>query len=170
MLGYVTTQGRGLADRLLADLASDLRARGWKLAGVVQINLDHHPDRLCDMDLHVLGQNHHVRISQDLGPHARGCRLDTGGLEQAVGLVEADLATRPALLIINKFGKSEAEGRGFRNVIGIALAEGIPVLTAVSRHNLKSFMEFSDGFAEPVEADAGSLLSWCEKTCAAPQD
>ena len=169
MLGYVTTQGRGLADRLLADLADDLRARGWKLAGVVQVNLDRHPDRLCDMELHVLGKNHYVRISQDLGPHARGCRLDAGGLEQAVGLVEADLATRPALLIINKFGKSEAEGRGFRNVIGMALAEGIPVLTAVSQHNLQGFMAFSDGLAEPVSADADSLLCWCEKTCAAPQ-
>jgi hypothetical protein len=167
MLGYVMAQGRGAADKLLADLADNLAARGWPLAGVVQLNLERRPDRLCDMELRVLGHDHMVRISQDLGPQARGCRLDPTGLEHAVGLVEAALDTRPALLIINKFGKSEAEGRGFRAVIGRALAEDIPVLTAVSTGNLAGFEAFSAGLGTPIEPDRASLLAWVEETCAA---
>lgn len=167
MLGYVMAEGRGVADRLLADLAVDLAAQGWLLAGVVQLNIESRPDRLCDMELHVLGQDHQVRISQDLGPQSRGCRLDPSGLEQAVGLVEAALDARPALLIVNKFGKSEVEGRGFRHVIGRALAEDVPVLTSVSRHNLEGFLAYSSGLAEVVAPDPAQLREWCDATCAA---
>ncbi len=167
MLGYVMAEGRGVADRLLADLAVDLAAQGWPLAGVVQLNIERRPDRLCDMELHVLGQDHLVRISQDLGPQSRGCRLDPSGLEQAVGLVEAALDAHPALLIVNKFGKSEVEGRGFRNVIGRALAEDVPVLTAVSRANLNGFLAYSGGLAEAVAPDRARLREWCDATCAA---
>ena len=170
MLGYVIAEGRGAADRLLADLAADLGARGWPLAGVIQLNHDHMPGRLCDMDLQLLGHDHMVRISQNLGPHARGCRLDASGLEQAVGLVEASLARDPALFIINKFGKSEAEGRGFRAVIGAALARDVPVLTSVNTANLEAFLAFSDGLAERVAPDPDGLRAWCAQTCTAPQD
>lgn len=162
MLGYITAEGRGVADRLLAELAQDLIARGVPLAGVVQINRETRADRLCDMDLQVLGHDHHVRISQNLGPHARGCRLDPEGLETAVGLVEADLKSGPALVILNKFGKSELDGRGFRNVIGMALTEDIPVLTAVNKANLAGFLSFAEGLAEEVTAERHALLRWCE--------
>ncbi|MFN7002222.1 MAG: DUF2478 domain-containing protein [Roseinatronobacter sp.] len=160
MLGFITAEGRGAADRLLADLATELVSRGVKVAGVVQINRETRPDRLCDMDLQVLGHAHHVRISQDLGPHARGCRLDPVGLETAVGLVEADLAHSPTLLILNKFGKSELEGRGFRDVIGKALGEDVPVLTAVNRSNLDGFLKFADGMAVEIAPDMDALLDW----------
>lgn len=162
MLGYITAEGRGAADRLLADLAVQLIARNVPLAGVVQINRETRPDRLCDMDLQVLGHDHHVRISQNLGAHARGCRLDPIGLETAVGLVEADLARGPALVILNKFGKAELEGRGFRNVIGKALSDGVPVLTAVNKSNLAGFLEFTGGMGEEQSLDIEALLAWCE--------
>jgi glycosyltransferase involved in cell wall biosynthesis len=161
MLGYITAIGRGAGDRLLADLAQALVARGVAVAGVVQLNRETRPDRHCDMDLMVLGHDHHVRISQDLGPLSRGCRLDAQGLETAVGLVMADLTQNPALVIINKFGKSEAEGRGFRNALAEAMVAGIPVLTAVSSGNLAAFLDFAGDLAEPVTADADVLLAWC---------
>ncbi|TVQ00989.1 MAG: DUF2478 domain-containing protein [Roseinatronobacter sp.] len=167
MLGYVTAEGRGAADKLLAELAESLHARGWPLAGVVQINRETRPDRHCDMDLCVLGHDNTLRISQDLGPHSRGCRLDPVGLENAVGLVEADLDHRPALLIINKFGKSEVEGRGFRAVIGKALSEGIPVLTSVNRNNLDGFLAYSADMAQAIAPSHDALLAWCEQTCTA---
>jgi glycosyltransferase involved in cell wall biosynthesis len=161
MLGYISAEGRGAGDRLLADLAQALLARGVSVAGVVQINRETRPDRHCDMDLVVLGHDHQVRISQDLGPLARGCRLDPQGLETAVGLVMADLGHAPALVIVNKFGKSEAEGRGFRMVLAEAMMAGIPVLTAVSGGNLEAFLEFAGDLAEPLPAQPDALLAWC---------
>lgn len=164
MLGYISASGRGAADRLLADLARDLGAQGVALSGVVQLNRETRPDRHCDMDLQVLGHDHIVRISQDLGPNARGCRLDAQGLVAAVALVEADLARAPELapelMIINKFGKSEIEGRGFRDIFGQALALGVPVLTAVNSGNLAGFLEFAGEFAEEIDPEVAALQHW----------
>lgn len=163
MLGYISAHGRGTADRVLAELAGVLGAAGWPLAGVVQINRETTQDRPCDMDLHIIGHAQQVRISQNLGPHANGCRLDAHGLETAVGLVAAALHRGPALLILNKFGKAETEGRGFRSVIGQALSQGIPVLTAVRPANIDAFLRFADGMADPLPADIPALQGWCRE-------
>lgn len=161
MLGYIETQGRGEADRLLASLAEQLLAEGVQIAGVVQINAERGDDLPCDMDLLVLASGQRVRISQRLGPMARGCRLDAAGLEEAVGLVEGALhKDKPQLLIINKFGKQEAEGRGFRPAIGQALTEGVRVITSVSGTNRAAFDLFAQDLAEPVQPE--DLAAWCK--------
>lgn len=161
MLGYVIGAERGAVDDLLASVAALLVARGWPLAGVVQINSETGGATHCDMDLQVLTRDTRVRISQRLGPLSRGCRLDPQGLEEAVGLVEHALDQGPRLLIINKFGKAELEGRGFRPVIGRALASGVPVLTAVNQTNLAGFEAFSDGMGTALPPQPGPVIDWC---------
>jgi hypothetical protein len=162
LLGYVISSGRGAGDRLIATAAETLAARGVPLAGAVQFNVEHDPDRHCHMDLRILGQGATFRISEDRGRHARGCRLDPHGLAVSVRRVEESLERQaPALLIVNKFGKEEAEGGGFREVIGRALLAGVPVLTSVSARNLPAFLAFADGLAVEVPADADRALAWC---------
>ena len=46
-------------------------------------------------------------------------------LEQAVALTQSALSQGADLLIVNKFGKHEADGRGMRPLIGEALAMGL---------------------------------------------
>ncbi|MCB1361426.1 MAG: DUF2478 domain-containing protein [Rhodobacter sp.] len=160
-LGYVIAEARGAGDRLLADVAARLSAEGWRLSGVVQVNTDRPGSRRCDMDLRVLGRGEVVRISQALGEASQGCRLDPEGLETAVALVETTMAPLPRLLILNKFGKAEVEGRGFRALIGEALAQGVPVLLGLKRDNLPGFEAFAQGLGQPVAADLPSVLAWC---------
>lgn len=161
MLGFITVnETAGAADRLLADTASALQAQGWRLAGAVQDNLDRGPDHACDMDLRILGDaGPAIRISQSLGVHASACRLDTGALALAVGRAEVALAQGADLVIVNKFGKQECYGRGFRDFIAEALAQGIPVLLSVPPEQLADFREFAGDLAEPVAREA--VLDWC---------
>ena len=163
MLGYVTTAGRGDSDRLLAALADRLLADGMRLVGAVQRNVDRGVDLHCDMELALAGGGAAWRISQRLGPMSRGCRLDPQGLESAAGEVAAVLAAASdaELLIVNKFGKQEIDGRGFRPVIAAALLRDIPVLTAVNARNLPAFLAFAEGLAEPVAAEPEALRQWC---------
>jgi hypothetical protein len=161
MLGYVISDGRGTVDPLMADVARRLMAQGWPVAGVIQVNAETGPDTRCDMDLQVLTGSEAVRISQRLGRLARGCRLDPAGLERAVGLVERALDAGPRLVLINKFGKAELEGRGFRPLIGRALIEGVPVLTAVNRTNLPGFLAFTDGIGIALPAEPEAVIAWC---------
>ncbi|MGR3615334.1 MAG: DUF2478 domain-containing protein [Paracoccaceae bacterium] len=161
-LGYVMTTERGATDRLLSALAERLRANGIRTAGIVQTNTECADDRLCDMDVQVLPDGKVFRISQTLGRGARGCRLDPAALEEAVGLVTLSLNTddRPDLLIVNKFGKHEADGRGMRPVIAEAMALGIPVITGVNGLNREKFETFSEGAAIQVTADLDALEKW----------
>lgn len=161
MLGYVTGAERGQADLVLAKVVAELRRVGLSLAGVVQVNEEFDPARPCHMDLHVLAGAEVIRISQNLGSQAKGCRLDPAGLMQAVGLVERALEGGPDMLILNKFGRQEAEGRGFRPVIGHALAAGIPVLTAVNAGYQAAFDEFAEGLGVALPCSRDVILQFC---------
>lgn len=170
MLGYVVAQGRGAGDVLIAQAAEHMRKAGVPLAGAVQVNAERDPEYKCDMDLHILSGDSVVRISQDLGKLSRGCRLDPAGLESAVGLVAAALEAGPALVIVNKYGKQEIDGRGFRPLIGEAMARGIPVLTAVNAGNLSAFEGFTEGLAEQLPDSVEGILAWCAEQGVLPRD
>lgn len=161
-LAYVMTPDRGATDRLLSELADRLQAQGTALAGIVQTNTECHDDALCDMDVRVLPKGETIRISQSLGAGSRGCRLDPSALEQAVAQVTSSLQgeTLPEVLIVNKFGKHEADGRGMRPVIGEAMELGVPVISGVNSLNVGAFQTFADGLAVEVEPNVEALLSW----------
>ena len=149
----------GAADLALEALASDLRARGLPVVGAVQRNLDLGPDCACDMEMIVLGDpGDPVRISQSLGPGAQGCRLDTGALEDAVARTAPHLAGA-GLVVIPKFGRQEAMGRGFRDLIGQAVADGQPVILYVPRQQQAAFLDFAGDLAVRIRPD--QLRSWC---------
>lgn len=84
-LAYTIARGRGDTDLILQRLATQLAARGFRCCGTVQINSERADSGPCDMDVQVLPDGPILRISQDLGPSARGCRLDPAALETAVG-------------------------------------------------------------------------------------
>lgn len=159
-IAYTMAPGQGDTDLLLAALAERLKSQGLRAAGIVQFNSERAKSGPCDMDVKVLPDGPVIRISQDLGAEAKGCRLDTAGLEAAVGHVEAGMSAGADVLIVNKFGKHEAEGRGFRTVIGAALANDIPTVIGVNQLNFDAFLDFTGGLAEHLPADATVLESW----------
>lgn len=159
-IAYVIAEGRGETDLLLHDVARAAEARGLRLCGTVQVNTNCGEDRPCDMDVEVLPDGPVIRISQSLGPGARGCRLDPSALELAVAAAEARLADGCDLVIINKFGKHEAEGRGFRTLIAEALSQEVPVLVGTNRLNAPHLTAFSGGVAEALAPELSQILDW----------
>lgn len=159
-IGFVHQPERGATDALLSAVAGRLLAEGVAVAGAVQANSACAPALHCDMDLSVLPDGPVIRISQSLGPASEGCRLDAGALEAAVVEVAARLMGA-RLLVINKFGKHEAEGRGFRDLIAEALAQDIPVLIGVNTPNRAAFAAFAGDLAEEVPSQPATVLGWC---------
>ena len=160
MIAYTMATGRGDTDLLLSGLAQELAARGLLGAGTVQINTEREDSHPCDMDVKVLPDGPILRISQSLGQNAKGCRLDPSALEAAVALVEERLRSGVDYLIVNKFGKHEAEGRGFRAAIAEAVSLGIPVLVGLNALNREAFEEFSAGMAVHLAPDRQVLSAW----------
>lgn len=160
-IGYSMASGRGDTDLMMQMLSNFLMDRGYRVAGTVQVNSDRADDGPCDMDVKVLPDGPVIRISQSLGGQSKGCRLDPSALEEAVGHVDASLTQETDFLIINKFGKHEAEGRGFRDVIANALAMDIPVIVGANGLNLNAFLDFAGDFAEEIAPAADALKAWC---------
>jgi len=161
-IAYVMAKGRGYTDLLLRGLALRAQARGLRLCGTVQINSNCDAGRPCDMDVQVLPDGPVIRISQTLGPGARGCRLDPAALEQAVAESEARLTAGCDLVIVNKFGKHEAEGRGFRALIAEAVAAGVPVLVGVNARNAPCLAEFLGADPDRPAPTQQGLDAWLE--------
>jgi hypothetical protein len=91
--------------------------------------------------------------------------MDAGAFEQAVGLVMARLEAGGAdLVVLNKFGLAEAEGRGFRALIAEALGRGVPVLTGVSATHRAAFEAFAEGMATHLPPEEDAILDWCRSS------
>lgn len=160
---YVTASEAGAVNRALSALAIQLLSDGLRVIGTTQHDSPRSGSHICDMDVRVLPDGDIIRISQDLGPGSRGCRLDQSSLEAAVAATEARL-DKAQLLIVNKFGKHEAEGRGFRSVIAEALSRDIPVIVGTNHLNLSAFRDFCGDQALPLGADLPVLLDWVRAT------
>lgn len=159
-IAFTKAPGKGDTDLLLCRLAQRLISGGVHVCGTVQINTERPCKGPCDMDVRVLPHGPVLRISQNLGAGARGCRLDPGALENAVDLVAKSLATGPDVLIVNKFGKHEAEGGGFRSVIAEALTIGIPVIVGLNGLNDMAFQNFAAGLAVELPPEQTVLYRW----------
>ncbi|MEW9919192.1 DUF2478 domain-containing protein [Marimonas sp. MJW-29] len=166
-IGYTYASGRGDTDLLLYRFAMSLCADGYRPVGTVQMNEMCKQTGRCDMDVKVLPDGPVIRISQALGPGSTGCRLLPSALEESVGEVAARLTREADLLIINKFGKQEADGHGFRPLIGAALELGVPVIVGLSHLNQQAFFDFAEDFAEELAPDEAALRSWFERELAA---
>lgn len=161
-LAGVTGEGRGATDRLLAAVADRLVQDGVCLAGALRpVRAD---TAKCDSDLWLLPDGPIRRITQDLGTGSAACRMDAGAFETAVGLALSRLQTGKAdLVVLNKFGLAEAEGRGFRTLIAEALGRDLPVLIGVSDAHRADFDRFAGGVAIALPPDEGAVLAWCRQ-------
>ncbi|MDZ4841244.1 MAG: DUF2478 domain-containing protein [Hyphomicrobium aestuarii] len=135
-------------DILMRDLAEHLRERGWRLAGFIQINKPRAHGPRCDMILEELSSRQRIAISENRGREARGCMLDVSELVRGCQLASTALTSQPDLLIVNKFGKTEAGGGGFCSVLVDAIERGVPVLTAVPQANFEAWQAFAGDYAE----------------------
>lgn len=146
----VTYEYTDQVDLLLARIASRMIDAGARLAGFVQRDEPRENRAKCDMILEELSSGESFKISEDRGEHARACRLNVDWLLTAANTVLKALDEHPDVLIINKFGKAEAEGGGLRHLIVRAVELGVPVLVAVPCRNLDNWRSFTDGISIEV--------------------
>ncbi|MGO9741304.1 MAG: DUF2478 domain-containing protein [Roseiarcus sp.] len=152
-------------DLLMTTFARELVERGVDATGIVQLPPD---EAGCGagalMKLMAVESGEILPLCQDLGPGAGSCCLDTSALASASRRLRDD-ASRPSdILFVSKFGKQEANGKGFRDEIAYAVGEGRLVLTAVKRNMLERWLEFTGGQGTLLEARLWVLRDWFVET------
>jgi len=143
-------------DAVLRDFAAALSAQGFRAVGMVQAG------QCADSSLSaVLVHNGEtLLLAQDFDPSAKGCRLDLGRLQGAGARVADAMEGGADLLIVNRFGKRERDGKGLAYLIERALASDIPVVIAVSDQSFTDWIKFAGGMSVKLPCDRAALDAW----------
>jgi Protein of unknown function (DUF2478) len=158
LAAVVYRSGEDDVDLLLSAFAVDQIRDGHRLGGVVQHSAP--GNGRARMEMLDLRTGRLIPLSQNLGPSAQSCALDPAGLAHAAIAVSAAVADNVELLVVNKFSRQEAEGRGLRAEIGNAIVAGLPVLTAVSTKCYDAWVEFTGGFGTTLLCERYVIEDW----------
>jgi nucleoside-triphosphatase THEP1 len=150
-------------DSLLARFADDLICRGHRLGGVVQRNTKDGRGQRERMEVIDLMTGRTVRICQFLGNGAAACRLNPAGLAEAATAITRAVEAGVELVVVNKFSKQEASGRGLRAEIADAVMAGFPLLTAVSDTCYDAWKSFTGGFGTTLLCERRVVEDWWQE-------
>ena len=150
-------------DRILENLAHSLAAEGLQLAGAVQHTLQVPSSPRCDMVLEDLGTGGSHTIAVDRSVEVQGCRMEPEKIEALAMLAVGAVERGADLFILNRFGKNEIAGRGYREVISEAVSCGVPVLVGVSADNLAKWDAFASVGYDRLDIDSDIARAWCTR-------
>lgn len=145
-------------DALLARVVRDQKAAGRRVRGLLMTYPEGRDGCARPMVMVDVATGERYTVSQELGSGSTGCRADPHGFARASQVLDA--APKDAELIVcNRFGNFEADGKGFTAELLAILASGIPLLTAVAERHRDRWFEFSGG-AAVLPADAQAIDAW----------
>ncbi len=149
-------------DAILRDFAADLNAHGFRAVGMVQTG------QCADASLSaVLVHNGEtLLLAQNATSPASGCKLDLGRLQDAAARVADAMDAGADLVIVNRFGKRERNGKGLSQVIERALDADIPVVIAVSSDSFADWIKFTGGMSVKLRCDGNALQAWWKSVSA----
>ncbi|MFO1150546.1 MAG: DUF2478 domain-containing protein [Alsobacter sp.] len=144
-------------DFLLAAFAGEQRRRGLRVVGLVQTRglVGSRPiPGLVMLDTGAWRAIDHARRGDD------SCRPAEEAFATAAESLARSVAAGADLVIVNRFGRLEAEGRGFWPVIEAAHRCDTPLVVAVPRANLTAWLDWSGGMCAALPCQAAALQAW----------
>lgn len=147
-------------DRLFADTCRELAGTGLRLGGLLQVSSGGEAENATSVHLVDVRTRASYDIWEDRGALASGCRLDEAGLLQAAHIIDRAIEDRVDLIVVNRFGRAESEGRGLRPFIASAIEAEIAVLTCVREPYIDAWQQFHGGLALALPPQLGKVTAW----------
>ncbi|MFZ9036906.1 MAG: DUF2478 domain-containing protein [Gammaproteobacteria bacterium] len=88
------------------------------------------------------------------------CGLDVSALVETTGIVRNAIAERPDLIVVEKFGDQEQNGKGLSDEILQTIATGIPLLVAVPEAALPIWQERTGELGSVLDCSEEALEQW----------
>ena len=147
---------------VLNDALSLLTERGVPVGGLRQRIGEKEPGRRASMWVDHLETGRSVRIDRPRGLGARACVLDPEALAEAARWLRETIERRPAVIAVNRFGHSEAEGDGMRGELADAILSGAVVVLAVRRGLLADLVGFLGEAPVVLASEPRVVVAWVE--------
>lgn len=155
-------QSGDAADTLIRTHCLALQRRGYRVRGLLQQRRGSQDCRSV-MQLLDVHEGRLFVISQALGKLSASCCLDTDGVAQASSVLRDALYQEPDLVLINRFGKLEAQGEGFAQELADFVAQDVPVLTVLAHQYLPAWRDFTDAQGQELPVCEQALRGWLER-------
>jgi len=158
----IVYQDGSAACRTMSKLGYRMRDVGVAVTGIVPYHASAAGgEPRCDMEVEELSSRFILQLADDRGEKQdRGYRIDPAAVDEAAALIAASFRKCPELLIVNKFGRLEADGGGLSEVISNAVDLGIAVVVGVPERRLASWRAFTNGLAEEAVLDSPRVQQW----------
>jgi nucleoside-triphosphatase THEP1 len=154
-------------DGLLRAFAESLRHSGYHAVGLIQTTRRSTVVQQA-MSAIALPTGAPVSFRHEWAPTLAGCHLDARELAAAKARLAQAITGGAHLVIINRFGKLEASGRGFVEEIRQAVAADIPVVIAVPQHLFMPWTRFCAGMGVKLACAREALEAWWRGVAAPP--
>jgi len=152
-------------DGLLLRFAEDLRGSGHRVAGVVQHRV-RGPGH-SNLGAVMLPGVQVVKLGYHSGNGTNGCHIDSKRLATIASAIDAAIEEGSDLVIINRFGKLEAAGRGLIRLIERAAEADIPVITAVPVYLFAAWVKYSSGMTVRLPCRRAAIDTWWQSVAGA---
>ena len=142
---------------LICEAATRWRKAGARVVGLLAEDSD--GEGTCSAAfLRDIATGNRFSIQLDAAPAGTSCHLDATGLDRACAELLPRI-TSADLIVLSKFGKIEATGRGLSAAFSRAIAAGKPLLTTVSAKHAAAWSAFAPD-AVWLAPDTESLDRW----------
>ncbi len=155
------------ADDVLSCFVAEVAANGVRVQSLVQKRKSNGPGCSCSIDLVDITTQEIYSISQDLGKGSISCRLDPAGVAASSIVLRRAVDDRTELIVANRFGSLEREGRGLAQEMLAAMVEYIPLLTVVAECYAADWESFTGGLAVRLSSIKQALHAWFDSSTAA---
>ena len=91
------------------------------------------------------------------------CGLDVAALAGTSGILRQAIDARVELIVFDKFGAEEQQGRGLSDELFSAISEGIPLLVTVPEAALDIWTERTGGMGDILPLDVQAVEQWLRK-------
>lgn len=149
-------------NRLLHEVVAGLRRRGIGVGGLLQEKVAESEECCEQLNLVDIRSGEAARITQQRGKDSRGCKLDPRGIAEIAPCIQTAIDADVALIVINKFGRAEAEGGGLLSSFGDIVMAGIPLLTTVREPYLDAWRAFHGGLGLELPFARSVVDDWVE--------
>lgn len=143
--------------KLLSQMAADWRAQGLAVVGILAENNE--TEGQCSAAfLRDIVSGRRFSIHLDAAPSGTACHLDANGIGNACAELLPQIAQADVILL-SKFGKTEAMRQGLWAAFSHAIAANKPLLTTVSPKQNNAWAAFAPEAAR-VHPDSCSIEQW----------
>ncbi|MGX9390346.1 DUF2478 domain-containing protein [Nitrobacteraceae bacterium UC4446_H13] len=145
-------------DGVLLDFVAALKARELRPVGLVQFG--HHNAGAAELAAMMVHSGERVDLFQEVATYTQGRRLDLDKLAAAHSAMMTAIDQGADLLVVNRFGRQEQQGRGLARLIEYALAADVPVVVPVPAFRFDDWIAYIEGMCVKLPCDGAALETW----------